>query len=212
VLVTALVVIPPVTARQWTDRVGAMVPLAGVIGLVAALFGVAASAVSPRLPTGPLVVLAAAGLFGLSLLLAPRRGLVARWLRERRTRRAWAEGRVLGLVLAMERSTGACTGESFSARLPGGEAAAALRALLRAGAIEPVAGGTAWRLAARGRELALERERRLEVWTEVLESAREEARGHLSIDVPAPEAVLDAARLQAIREAAAAGRAASATS
>lgn len=212
VLVTALVVIPPVTARQWTDRVGAMVPLAGVIGLVAALFGVAGSAVSPRLPTGPLVVLAAAGLFGLSLLLAPRRGLVARWLRERRTRRAWAEGRVLGLVLAMERSTGACTGESFSARLPGGEAAAALRALLRAGAIEPVAGGTAWRLAARGRELALERERRLEVWTEVLESAREEARGHLSIDVPAPEAVLDAARLQAIREAAAAGRAASATS
>ena len=83
VLVTALVVIPPVAARQWTDRVGTMLLLAGLIGLVSAIAGVAASAVMPRLATGPTIVLVAAAIFGLSLLFAPRRGRAARPLRLR---------------------------------------------------------------------------------------------------------------------------------
>jgi manganese/zinc/iron transport system permease protein len=73
VLVTALVVIPPVAARQWTDRAGTMLLLAGLIGLVSAVAGVAASAVVPRLATGPTIVLMAAAIFALSLLLAPGR-------------------------------------------------------------------------------------------------------------------------------------------
>lgn len=71
VLVTALVVIPPATARLWTDRVGTMLGLAGVIGLVAAVGGTLASAARPGLATGPLVVLAAAAMFAVSLLVAP---------------------------------------------------------------------------------------------------------------------------------------------
>jgi manganese/zinc/iron transport system permease protein len=78
VLVTALVVIPPVAARQWTDRVPTMLILAGVIGLVAAVGGVAASAVVPRLATGPTIVLVAAGLFAVSFFCAPERGWFAR--------------------------------------------------------------------------------------------------------------------------------------
>ena len=73
VLVTALVVIPPVAARQWTDRAGTMLLLAGLIGIVSAVAGVAASAVVPRLATGPTIVLMAAAIFALSLLLAPGR-------------------------------------------------------------------------------------------------------------------------------------------
>jgi len=83
VLVTALVVIPPVAARQWTDRIVPMLVLAGGIGLASGLAGVAISSVAPRLPTGPVVVLVAAACFMLSLLLAPRRGLLARWRRRR---------------------------------------------------------------------------------------------------------------------------------
>jgi len=83
VLVTALVVIPPVAARQWTDRIVPMLMLAGGIGLASGLAGVAISSVAPRLPTGPVVVLVAAACFMLSLLLAPRRGLLARWRRRR---------------------------------------------------------------------------------------------------------------------------------
>ena len=83
VLVTALVVIPPVAARQWTDRVPTMLLLSGVFGVVSALCGVAVSAVVPRLATGPLVVLAAAFIFAGSFVVAPDRGWWARHRRER---------------------------------------------------------------------------------------------------------------------------------
>ena len=76
VLVTALVVIPPVAARQWTDRLGTMLVLAGLIGLVSAVAGVAISAIVPRLATGPVIVLVAAAIFAVSVL-------AARWRRGR---------------------------------------------------------------------------------------------------------------------------------
>ena len=78
VLVTALVVIPPVAARFWTERVGTLVLLSGLIGLAAAVAGVVASAARPGLATGPLVVIAAAVAFAASFLAAPRRGWIAR--------------------------------------------------------------------------------------------------------------------------------------
>ena len=78
VLVTALVVIPPVAARQWTDRVPSMLLVSGTIGLVAALAGVSASALVPRLATGPMIVLVAAALFAVSFFFAPERGWLAR--------------------------------------------------------------------------------------------------------------------------------------
>jgi manganese/zinc/iron transport system permease protein len=78
VLVTALVVIPPVAARFWTERVGTLVLLSGVIGLGAAVAGVLVSAARPGLATGPLVVIAAAVAFAVSFLAAPRRGWIAR--------------------------------------------------------------------------------------------------------------------------------------
>jgi manganese/zinc/iron transport system permease protein len=70
VLVTALVVIPPVAARQWTDRLATMLVLAGGIGLVSAVAGVAISAVVPRLATGPVIVLVAAAIFAVSVVAA----------------------------------------------------------------------------------------------------------------------------------------------
>lgn len=84
VLVTALVVIPPVAARQWTDRVPTMLVLAGAIGCAAALGGVVASALVPRLATGPTIVLVAAALFVVSACFAPERGWLARCVRPER--------------------------------------------------------------------------------------------------------------------------------
>ena len=74
VLVTALVVIPPVAARQWTDRLGTMLLLAGGFGLASGLAGVAISAVVPRLATGPVIVLVAAAILAISLAAARLRG------------------------------------------------------------------------------------------------------------------------------------------
>jgi manganese/zinc/iron transport system permease protein len=87
ILIVALLIIPPVTARFWTERAGDVVWIAGLLGGLAGHAGAALSASAPALPTGPIIVLVAAGLFLLSLLLAPRRGVLAAVLAHRRFRR-----------------------------------------------------------------------------------------------------------------------------
>lgn len=78
ILIVALTIIPPVTGRFWTDRPLRMVAIAALCGALAGYFGVTLSSVHAGLPTGPLVVLSAFTLFALSLLLSPRRGIVAK--------------------------------------------------------------------------------------------------------------------------------------
>ncbi len=87
ILIVALLIIPPVTARFWTDRAGRMVVISGVVGALAGYTGAAASAVVPDLPTGPIIVLIAFGIFIVSLLVAPERGVLAAILRHRRFQR-----------------------------------------------------------------------------------------------------------------------------
>ncbi|MDR9394052.1 metal ABC transporter permease [Roseovarius sp. SYSU LYC5161] len=84
ILIVALLIIPPVAARFWTERVGAVVLIAGTIGGASGYIGAAVSATAPDLPTGPIIVLVAFALFLVSLLVAPVRGLLAAWLRHRR--------------------------------------------------------------------------------------------------------------------------------
>lgn len=95
VLMSAILIAPAAAARQWTDRLGVMVVLAAIFGAVAGVSGTLLSASSPRLPTGPTIVLAAGVIVVVSLLFAPGRGLVAEAIRVRRSRR---ELRVLGLL------------------------------------------------------------------------------------------------------------------
>lgn len=84
ILIVALLIIPAVAARFWTERVGIVVLIAGAFGGASGYLGAALSATAPALPTGPIIVLIAFGLFMLSLLLAPGRGLLAAFLRHRR--------------------------------------------------------------------------------------------------------------------------------
>ena len=84
VLIVALLIIPAVTARFWSDRSGHVIWIAGGLGGTAGYVGAALSASAPALPTGPVIVLVAAGLFAMSLLLAPARGVLAAVLRRRR--------------------------------------------------------------------------------------------------------------------------------
>ena len=195
VLVTALVVIPPVAARYWTDRVGTMLLLAGLIGLVAALAGVAVSAARPGLATGPLVVLAAAAIFAVSFLAAPGRGWIARRLQERALADAWMQGLVLA---ACRRTADAADGtfarQAVEAAVAGDRAdgrRAAGRAwdgLVRAAALAPVRGAAAaWRLTAAGTALADARRRRLDAWERVIDEDPDGARESLTIDLAAPE-------------------------
>jgi manganese/zinc/iron transport system permease protein len=87
ILIVALLIIPAVTARFWTERSEHVVLLAGLAGGAAAYLGAAISASAPNLPTGPIIVLVSFALFLVSLLLAPGRGVLAALLRHRRFQR-----------------------------------------------------------------------------------------------------------------------------
>jgi manganese/zinc/iron transport system permease protein len=84
VLIVALLIIPPVAARFWTDRSGVMAGVAALIGAASAYAGAILSTALPQTPTGPMIVLVAFGLFALSMLFAPARGVAARLLAIRR--------------------------------------------------------------------------------------------------------------------------------
>ncbi|NND17920.1 MAG: metal ABC transporter permease [Silicimonas sp.] len=84
ILIVALLIIPPVTARFWTERSDWVVLFSGLFGALAGWIGAAASASAPDLPTGPIIVLVAFGMFAASFALAPSRGLISAWVRHRR--------------------------------------------------------------------------------------------------------------------------------
>ncbi|GAB4365032.1 MAG: iron chelate uptake ABC transporter family permease subunit [Calditrichia bacterium] len=86
VLMSAMVVAPAAAARQWTDRLGIMVILAGIFGAFAGISGALVSSSFAQMPTGPTIVVSISGVVGLSILIAPNRGIIWRWLRERSNR------------------------------------------------------------------------------------------------------------------------------
>ena len=76
VLIIALVIIPPASARFWTEKLGRLVALSGLFGGLAGWAGGSLSALFPDMPAGAVIVLAAATIFAFSLMFAPRRGVI----------------------------------------------------------------------------------------------------------------------------------------
>ncbi|KZD05685.1 metal ABC transporter permease [Thalassospira xiamenensis] len=87
ILIVALLIIPPVTARFWTNQVGPMIGIAAAIGGLAGYIGAVFSAAAASLPTGPIIVLVAFGFFVFSALFSPLRGGLASALRHWRFQR-----------------------------------------------------------------------------------------------------------------------------
>ncbi|UCF65145.1 MAG: metal ABC transporter permease [bacterium] len=86
VLMSAMVVAPAAAARQWTDRLGKMILLSSLFGAIAGISGAFLSSTLERLPTGPTIVICMSLLVLISLLFATNRGLIWRWLKERKNR------------------------------------------------------------------------------------------------------------------------------
>lgn len=91
ILVSSLMVLPAVAARQWARRLPVMVVLSALLGGLSGFFGTLLSA-KQGVATGPAVVLFLGFTVALSLLFAPGRGLLARALRHNRLRRAIKKG------------------------------------------------------------------------------------------------------------------------
>ncbi|CAG0992553.1 Manganese transport system membrane protein MntC [Phycisphaerales bacterium] len=88
VLVVALLIVPAAAARFWSERLVLILLVAGAFGALSGTVGASVSALYAHVSAGPAVALAAAVVFVVSLLLAPRRGVVAdivrRWALRRK--------------------------------------------------------------------------------------------------------------------------------
>lgn len=92
VLMVAFVVTPPAAARQWTSTLTGTVVLAGGFGAIASGVGAYLSISMGRIPTGPLIVVTLFAVLVVSLLFAPRRGILAKMIAASRTRKALVRG------------------------------------------------------------------------------------------------------------------------
>jgi manganese/zinc/iron transport system permease protein len=88
VMIAALLILPGVAARFWAERLGVVLALSAALGLGTGAIGTAVSANYSEMPAGPVIALVGSGFFLVSALLAPRRGLLARWVAHVRFRRA----------------------------------------------------------------------------------------------------------------------------
>ncbi len=138
ILIVALLIIPPVTARFWTERSDRVVVLAGLAGGLAGFLGAGISASAPNLPTGPIIVLVSFGFFALSLLFAPVRGVLAAILSHLRFQRrvhirqgllALAQGQQIyePLTIRLLRRTGLVRADGVATEEGRARAAKALR-------------------------------------------------------------------------------------
>lgn len=88
ILVVAMLVIPAAAARFWTDELGPMMLIAGVIGGASGFIGTLLSALFRDMPAGAIIVLSGTALFVVSLFFGTRRGaLVRSWSQMRLTAR-----------------------------------------------------------------------------------------------------------------------------
>jgi manganese/zinc/iron transport system permease protein len=194
VLIVAALITPAAAARQWTDRLGSMILLAAGIGAAAGVAGSLASALVPRLPTGPVIVVVSSGVLIVSLLFAPQRGLLWAMLRERQVaRRIRRENLLKDLWLQGERQES--WREYLSSSLlmgvrgqTAGELARSARPLEKAGLVE--LSGDALRLTPAGQREAENVVRKHRLWELYLTRRLELASDHVHRDAEAMEHAL----------------------
>lgn len=88
ILMSALLIAPAAAARQWTNRMSAMVILSALFGMLSGLIGTAISSAGNNIPTGPVIVLVAVCIVLFSFIFAPERGWLARAIHKNKNRRS----------------------------------------------------------------------------------------------------------------------------
>lgn len=95
ILMSAMLTAPGVAARQWTDKLHIMVVLSAIFGAISGIGGTIISSLVSKLPTGPMIVIIISSIVIISLTLAPNRGLVWRYIRQKKNQEAISEDQVL---------------------------------------------------------------------------------------------------------------------
>ena len=90
VLMSSLLLAPAAAARQWTNSLSRMLCIAAIFGAFSGILGSFLSATSSNLPTGPVIVLIISFIVLISLLFAPKRGLIAKYMKNRQKQKEFA--------------------------------------------------------------------------------------------------------------------------
>jgi manganese/zinc/iron transport system permease protein len=98
ILILALLVTPAAAARYWTDSLPRVALLSALFGGAGAYLGGGISAATSGLPTGALIVVIMSVLFTISVLFAPKRGVIAIAVRRQRLSRNLKYLRALGRI------------------------------------------------------------------------------------------------------------------
>lgn len=78
VLMSSLLLAPAAAARQWTNSLAKMLGIAAIFGAFSGISGAFISATYANLPTGPVIVVLISAIVFISILFAPKRGLIWR--------------------------------------------------------------------------------------------------------------------------------------
>lgn len=95
ILMSAMLIAPGVSARQWTNKLSVMVMLAGIFGGLSGLIGTLISSLIAKMPTGPSIVLVMSVIVLISVMLAPERGLLMKKIRKEKNKQQINEERIL---------------------------------------------------------------------------------------------------------------------
>lgn len=108
ILMSAMLTAPAVAARQWTDKLHVMVVLSAIFGAISGIGGTIVSSVISKLPTGPMIVIIISIIVIISLALAPNRGLIWRYITDRKNQKLINQDQVLANLyhLAMTHGNG----------------------------------------------------------------------------------------------------------
>jgi manganese/zinc/iron transport system permease protein len=183
VLVAAMLILPAATMRFWTEKLSTLLLGSMLVGGAIGAVGTMSSARYSWLPAGPIIILTGTCFFLVSMLVAPRRGLTARIVDDRRFRRELRASRLLrSLYLADEQTGGdrawhdllrVCDRWSGGAR----DATQAVALAERVGLIERqrANGGSEIRLTAEGRTAAAAQVRNERLWEAFVEENPDQA-------------------------------------
>ncbi|MEL7483641.1 MAG: iron chelate uptake ABC transporter family permease subunit [Planctomycetota bacterium] len=192
IMVVALLIIPPVAARFWTDRLWLLAVIAGGVGAASGYGGSVASAMLPRLPAGAVIVLAAGGVFVISMLAAPTHGVVAASIRRIGLRLRVASDHVLEAAFEGERADIAYGEIASLGRLRGWSPVfrRLLMARLRLGGLLERGTGRAVRVTQAGLDRGARVSRNHALWEQYLVSYADVAPSHVDWSVDQVEHVL----------------------
>lgn len=95
VLMAAMLITPAATSRFWTNDIYKMIWISALLGAFSGVAGAYISFIAPRMPTGPWIVMIISIIALISFFIAPRRGIIAKWLQQKNLQEGILEENVL---------------------------------------------------------------------------------------------------------------------